>query len=76
VTPQVIVCLGATAAHALLGADFRVSRQRGAVVPSPLAPSVLATVHPSALLRGDPETRGAEVARFIADLKVAATALG
>jgi uracil-DNA glycosylase len=75
VKPKVIVCLGATAAQALLGAGFRVTRQRGAFVPSALAPHVLATVHPSALLRAEPETREAEIARFVADLKVAATAL-
>ncbi len=76
VKPKVIVCLGATAAQALLGADFRVTRQRGAFVASALAPHVLATVHPSALLRGDPGMREAETARFVADLKVAARALG
>lgn len=76
VKPKVIVCLGATAAQALLGPAFRVTRQRGAFVPSPLAPYVLATVHPSALLRADPEMREAEIARFIDDLKTAAKALG
>jgi uracil-DNA glycosylase len=75
VKPKVIVCLGATAAQALLGADFRVTRQRGEFVPSPLAPYVLATVHPSALLRTDPELRDAEIARFVADLETAAKAL-
>lgn len=56
--PKVVVCLGATAAQALLGKQFRVSRQRGEFVSSPLAPKVLATVHPSSILRapGD-ETR-------------------
>ena len=77
VRPQVIVCLGATAAQALLGSAFRVSRQRGEFVDSPLAPRVLATVHPSSLLRApDEETRHAETERFIADLKKAASALG
>jgi len=71
----VIVCLGATAAQALLGRGFRVTRQRGAFVPSALAPRVLATVHPSALLRAEPAARAAEIARFIADLQVAARAL-
>jgi uracil-DNA glycosylase family protein len=75
VKPKVIVCLGATAAQALLGADFRVTRQRGGFVPSTLAPHVLATVHPSALLRGDPARREAEIERFVADLTVAAKAL-
>jgi uracil-DNA glycosylase len=75
VRPKVIVCLGATAAQALLGADFRVTRRRGELVPSPLAPYVLATVHPSALLRTEPELRDTEIARFIADLETAAKAL-
>ncbi|MGE5537073.1 MAG: UdgX family uracil-DNA binding protein [Gemmatimonas sp.] len=75
VKPTALVCLGATAAQALLGRDFRVSRSRGRFVPSNLAPHVLATVHPSALLRttGD---REAEIAQFVADLrKVAALRL-
>lgn len=75
VKPELIVCLGATAAQALLGAAFRVTRQRGSFVPSPLAPHVLATIHPSALLRAEPEDREAEIQRFVADLKVAAKAL-
>ena len=75
VKPRVVVCLGATAAQALLGPAFRVSRERGRVVPSNLAPRVLATVHPSSLLRlPDPESREREFARFVADLKVAAGA--
>jgi uracil-DNA glycosylase family protein len=76
VKPKVLVCLGATAAQALLGAGFRVTRQRGVFVPSPLAPHVLATVHPAALLRADPGAREAEIARFIHDLRTAATAPG
>jgi uracil-DNA glycosylase family protein len=75
VKPKVIVCLGATAAQALIGAAFRVTRQRGQLVPSPLAPFVLATVHPSALLRAEPETREAEITRFVEDLEVVAAAL-
>ena len=76
VRPQVLVCLGATAAQALLGSTFRVSRQRGEFVDSPLAPHVLATVHPSSLLRApDEETRHKETERFIADLKKAASVL-
>src|SRR6185369_9258294 len=51
VRPDVLVCLGATAAQALLGRSFRVSRQRGRFVTSALAPRVLATVHPSSILR-------------------------
>src|SRR5438552_3515335 len=68
--PDVIVCLGATAAQALLGRQFKVSTQRGAWVPSPLAPFVMATVHPSSLLRApDDETRRRETKRFIEDLQ-------
>ena len=76
VRPQVLVCLGATAAQALLGRTFKVSRQRGEFVVSPLAPRVLATVHPSSLLRApDDETRRRETARFVQDLKKVARAL-
>ena len=76
IRPRVLVCLGATAAQALLGAGFRVSRQRGVWVPSPLAPRVMATVHPSAVLRApDDETRRAETARLVADLRKAARVL-
>jgi uracil-DNA glycosylase len=68
--PQVIVCLGATAAQTLLGRQFKVSTQRGIWVESPLAPFVMATVHPSSLLRApDDETRRRETQRFITDLK-------
>jgi uracil-DNA glycosylase family protein len=74
--PAVIVCLGATAAQALLGRQFRVSTQRGVWVPSPLAPFVMATVHPSSLLRApDDETRRREMERFIEDLKLVHEAL-
>ena len=70
VRPEVLVCLGATAAQALLGRNFKVSQERGRFVPSPLAPHVTATVHPSSILRApDDETRRAEMKRFIADLK-------
>lgn len=76
VKPEMIICLGATAAKALLGASFRVSQQRGVTVPSNLAPIVMATVHPSSLLRApDEETRHREIARFTADLKAAAKML-
>lgn len=68
--PQVIVCLGATAAQALLGKDFRVTQHRGEFIDSPLAPYVTATVHPSSILRApDDETRHEEMKRFVADLK-------
>jgi len=74
--PDVIVCLGATAAQALLGRQFKVSTQRGVWVPSPLAPFVMATVHPSSLLRApDDETRRRETQRFIDDLKLVHEAL-
>jgi len=69
VRPRVIVCLGATAAQSLLGNQFRVSKQRGQLVSSPLAPNVLATVHPSSILRApDDETREVEMELFIRDL--------
>ncbi len=68
--PQALVCLGATAAQTLLGKDFRVSKQRGKLIPSELAPNVMATVHPSSILRApDAETRHAEMEKFTADLK-------
>ena len=68
--PQVLVCLGATAAQALLGKDFKVSQRRGELVPSPLAPHVTATVHPSSILRApDDEARHREMQRFVDDLK-------
>jgi uracil-DNA glycosylase family protein len=76
VQPLVLVCLGATAAQALLGRQFRVTQSRGAWVESKLAPYVMATVHPSAILRSpDSETRRAETAHFIADLRLAAQVL-
>jgi DNA polymerase len=75
VKPDVLVCLGATAAQALLGRAFRVTRQRGQKVESDLARVVLATVHPSSLLRGEPSEREVEFARFVADLQIAAEAL-
>ena len=75
VAPTMIICLGATAAKALLGASFRVSQQRGVAVPSPLAPVVMATVHPSSLLRADDADREGQIERFTADLKAAAKLL-
>jgi uracil-DNA glycosylase len=75
VKPEVLVCLGATAAQALLGKSFRVTRERGRPVDSDLAPSVLATIHPSAILRADAETRERERTAFVDDLKVAASLL-
>jgi DNA polymerase len=76
VKPEVIVCLGATAARALLGSTFKVTAHRGEVIPSGLAPVVMATVHPSSLLRApDTETRRVETGRFISDLRAAAARL-
>jgi uracil-DNA glycosylase len=74
--PETVVCLGATAAQALLGKSFKVSRQRGEFVDSSLAPLVIATVHPSSILRAqDDETRQEEMRRFVADLKKLAAAM-
>jgi uracil-DNA glycosylase len=71
IEPHVLVCLGATAAQALLGPRFRVSVQRGQVLSTPLARHAVATVHPSSILRQPtPEEREREMERFIADLKV------
>jgi DNA polymerase len=68
--PEVVVCLGATAAQALLGKDFKVSQRRGEFVESSLAPHAVATVHPSSILRApDEESRRADYARFVGDLK-------
>jgi DNA polymerase len=70
VRPEVIVCLGATAAQALLGKSYRVSKQRGERTHSDLAPYVTATVHPSSILRApDEESRHRENEMFVADLK-------
>jgi uracil-DNA glycosylase len=70
IRPEVIVCLGATAAQAILGKDFRVTQQRGEFVESPLAPHVMATVHPSSILRApDENERHEQERRFVADLK-------
>ncbi len=77
VQPEVLVCLGATAAQALLGKAVRVTRDRGRPLESDLAPVALATVHPSSILRApDDASRRAERAAFVDDLKVAAAALG
>jgi uracil-DNA glycosylase len=83
--PEIVVCLGATAAKALLGSSFRVTKQRGQLLPSPVGSAlddeaaskaglIMATIHPSAVLRAD--DREAAYAGFVADLKVAADALG
>lgn len=76
VKPQILVCLGATAAQALLGKSFRVTQHRGEWLESPLAPKIMATVHPSSILRAsDNEARRAETERFVDDLKLAAKEL-
>jgi uracil-DNA glycosylase len=70
VKPRVLVCLGATAAQALLGKSFRVTKDRGKFVPSSLAPLVTATVHPSAILRApDDQARREEHEKFVNDLR-------
>jgi DNA polymerase len=76
--PEVLVCLGATAAQALLGREFRVSLERGRVIPTPLAPGgAVATIHPSAILRRPtPEDRRREMERFVRDLGAAARRVG
>ncbi len=70
VAPRIVVALGATAAQALFGKGFRVTRDRGRLIPSAVAPCALATVHPSALLRApDAETRSRDIRRFVEDLR-------
>ena len=82
VEPEVVVLLGATAAKALLGNDFRVTAHRGEVLhlppddaPAGVDPRVVATIHPSAVLRGPAEAREENLAALVADLKVAAELL-
>ncbi len=76
VKPEVLVCLGATAAQALLGKDFSVSRRRGELIESPLARYVMATVHPSSVLRAiDDESRRAQFRAFVQDMKKVAALL-
>jgi len=76
IKPEAVVCLGATAAQALLGPRFRVTKERGTWVTAPWAERVLATVHPSAILRApDDEARHREFDLFVADLARVGTAL-
>ena len=76
VQPTVVVCLGATAAQSMLGASFKLMQQRGQLVSSPIAPRVVATIHPSAVLRApDSEGRRAAYEMLVADLKIVARAL-
>jgi len=72
VQPRVLVLLGATAAQSLLGRQFRVTQNRGQLVESDLAEAVTATIHPSAILRGEPEQRETEFAAFVDDMKFVA----
>jgi DNA polymerase len=73
VKPRVLVCLGSVAAQALLGREFRVTRERGRFVESTLAERVTATVHPSSILRaGDDEARALAMEQFVEDLRVVA----
>ena len=75
VKPQLVVCLGSTAGQAFFGPSFRVTRERGKVLSSKLAPKVVATVHPSSLLRQpDEESREREYGRFVVDLRAAVKA--
>ena len=76
IEPKVLVCLGATAAKSLLGREFRVTRQRGELVASEFAPNVMATIHPSAVLRQrSSEDRKKAFESLVADLQVAASLL-
>ncbi len=76
VKPQLVVALGATAAQALLGASFRLTQHRGEVLASPHAPRVVATVHPSSILRApDEDARRVELTAFVDDLKLVAQLL-
>jgi len=76
VAPKVVICLGATAAQALLGRAFKVTKQRGQLFPQPAGHVITATVHPSSILRAaDPSAREAEMAAFVADLRMVAKQL-
>lgn len=70
VKPKVLVCLGATAGQAVIGKSWRVTKDRGIFVPSDLAPHVMGTIHPSAILRADPSDRERELQHLIDDLKL------
>jgi DNA polymerase len=75
VRPRALVLLGATAAQSLLGRQFRVTQHRGELLESDLAEAVTATVHPSSILRGEPEEREANFTAFVDDLRVVADLL-
>src|SRR6266550_77497 len=72
IEPRVLVLLGATAAQSLLGREFRVTQNRRKLIESDLAEAVTATIHPSAILRGEPERREAEFDAFVDDLRFVA----
>jgi DNA polymerase len=76
VDPAVLVCLGATAARALLGPGFRLLKERGRFVPSALPPRILATIHPSAVLRARDEERTRMFGLLAADLAAASAGQG
>ncbi len=77
IRPDVVVCLGATAAQAMLGPKFRVTKDRGTFFPHERAKWLMATIHPSALLRmPEPEKRHAEFELFVRDLKQIRTKIG
>lgn len=77
VKPRILVLLGATAAQALLGKQFRVTKERGLWLDSPLAEKVIATVHPSSILRApDPETRERQYAQFVEELMIISKEIG
>jgi uracil-DNA glycosylase len=70
IKPQMIVCLGATAAQAILGRAYRLTKERGTFTPHEWAPYVTATIHPSAILRApDEEDRHRQYQEFVADLR-------
>jgi DNA polymerase len=69
VRPKLLVCLGATAAQALLGSEFRLTKHRGEVITRSGQPPITATVHPSSILRTEDDQREAELERFVADLR-------
>jgi uracil-DNA glycosylase family protein len=75
IRPKLLVLMGATAAQSLLGPSFRVTRERGRLLESDLAPLVTATIHPSAILRADPEERDDAMAALVDDLRGAWQAL-
>ncbi|HEX5109473.1 MAG TPA: UdgX family uracil-DNA binding protein [Vicinamibacterales bacterium] len=76
VKPEIVVCLGATAAQSVLGGAFKLMQQRGTLLSSPIAPRVLATIHPSSVLRApDSEGRRAAYEMLVKDLKVVSKSL-